>query len=77
MAGDHGNNWMAGYAGDDSVSGGTGDDWLLGGAGNDTVDGGDVRMLAAEGNWEAIRQHCLSDVQLTYSVAERLGLLRS
>ena len=43
----------------------------------DTVDGGDVRMLAAEGNWEAIRQHCLSDVQLTYSVAERLGLLRS
>lgn len=42
----------------------------------DKVDGGDVRTLAAAGNWDAIREHCLSDVGLTHAVANRLGLLR-
>ena len=44
---------------------------------SDTVHGGDVRTLAAAGHWEAIRQHCVSDVQLTYLLAKRLGLLDS
>lgn len=42
----------------------------------DKVDGGDVRTLAAAGNWDAIREHCLSDVGLTHAVANKLGLLR-
>jgi len=42
----------------------------------DKVDGGDVRALAAAGNWDAIRDHCLSDVGLTHALANRLGLLR-
>ncbi len=40
------------------------------------VDGKDVAALAKVGNWDAIRDHCLSDVGLTHAVAERLGLLR-
>jgi predicted PolB exonuclease-like 3'-5' exonuclease len=42
----------------------------------DKVDGGDVRTLAAAGNWDAIREHCLSDVGLCHAVANKLGLLR-
>ncbi len=42
----------------------------------DKVDGKDVAALAKAGNWDAIRDHCLSDVGLTHAVAERLGLLR-
>jgi len=42
----------------------------------DKVDGGDVRTLAAAGNWDAIGEHCLSDVGLTHAVANKLGLLR-
>lgn len=42
----------------------------------DKVDGGDVAALAKAGNWDAIREHCLSDVGLTHAVANKLGLLR-
>ncbi len=42
----------------------------------DTVTGRDVAALAAAGEWEAIREHCRSDVLLTHAVADRLGLLR-
>lgn len=41
----------------------------------DKVNGADVAKLAKAGDWEAIRQHCLSDVGLTHSLANRLGLL--
>jgi len=41
----------------------------------DKVDGGDVAALAKAGNWNAIRDHCLSDVGLTHAVANKLGLL--
>jgi len=41
----------------------------------DKVDGADVLKLAKAGNWDAIREHCLSDVGLTHAVANRLGLL--
>lgn len=42
----------------------------------DKVDGGDVASLAKAGNWDAIREHCASDVGLTHAVANKLGLLR-
>ena len=42
----------------------------------DKVDGADVAKLAKVGDWEAIKQHCLSDVGLTHAVANRLGLLK-
>lgn len=42
----------------------------------DKVDGGDVAKLAKAGNWDAIREHCASDVGLTHALANRLGLLR-
>lgn len=42
----------------------------------DKVDGGDVATLAKAGNWDAIRDHCLSDVGLTHALANRLGLLK-
>lgn len=42
----------------------------------DKVDGGDVAKLAKAGEWEKIREHCLSDVGLTHALANRLGLLR-
>ena len=41
----------------------------------DKVDGGDVQKLAASGDWDSIKNHCLSDVGLTHAVANRLGLL--
>lgn len=42
----------------------------------DKVDGADIAKLAAAGNWEAIKAHCLSDVGICHAVANRLGLLR-
>jgi uncharacterized protein YprB with RNaseH-like and TPR domain len=42
----------------------------------DKVDGKDVAKLAKSGDWEAIKQHCLSDVGLTHALANRLGLLK-
>lgn len=42
----------------------------------DKVDGSEVSALAKAGNWDAIRDHCLSDVGLTHAVANRLGLLK-
>lgn len=42
----------------------------------DKVDGKDVAKLAKAGDWEAIKQHCLSDVGLCHAIANRLGLLK-
>lgn len=42
----------------------------------DKVDGADVAKLAKAGEWDAIRNHCLSDVGLTHAVANKLGLLK-
>lgn len=41
----------------------------------DKVNGADIGKLVEAGEWEAIRCHCLSDVGLTHSLANRLGLL--
>lgn len=43
---------------------------------DDTVRGADVAKLVAEGDWEDVRAHCASDVQLTRALAQRLGLMR-
>ena len=42
----------------------------------DKVDGADVATLAKAGDWDAIRDHCLSDIGLCHALANRLGLLR-
>lgn len=41
----------------------------------DKVNGADVATLWAAGEYEAVREHCLSDVGLTHAVANKLGLL--
>lgn len=41
----------------------------------DKVSGSDVAALAAAGEWETVREHCLSDVGLTHAVANKFGLL--
>lgn len=41
----------------------------------DKVSGKDVAALVAAGEWETVRQHCLSDVGLTHAVANKFGLL--
>lgn len=41
----------------------------------DKVSGKDVAALVAAGEWETVRQHCLSDVGLCHAVANKFGLL--
>jgi predicted PolB exonuclease-like 3'-5' exonuclease len=43
---------------------------------HDDHGGADVARLVAEGQWQAVAEHCLSDVTLTRAVAERMGLVR-
>lgn len=43
---------------------------------DDTVKGADVAGLVAEGRWEDVAAHCLSDVRLTRALAERMGIVR-
>lgn len=42
----------------------------------DKVDGADVAKLAKAGDWDAIRDHCLSDIGFCHALALRMGLLR-
>lgn len=42
---------------------------------DDTVTGADIAKLVSEGNWDAVRSHCLSDCRLTKALAEYLGVL--
>lgn len=41
----------------------------------DKVDGSQIADLVAAGEWEKVREHCLSDVGLTHSVANKFKLL--
>jgi len=43
---------------------------------SDAFSGKEIADLYADGNWDAIRSHCASDVRLTRQLGERLGLLR-
>lgn len=42
----------------------------------DTVKGNQIAGLVAEGQWDAVVEHCRSDVRLTLAVAQRLGVVR-
>lgn len=41
----------------------------------DKVNGADIGKLVEAKEWDAIREHCLSDVGLTHALANRLGEL--
>lgn len=41
----------------------------------DKVDGADIAALVEQGDWQAVHDHCLSDVGLTHALANKLGLL--
>jgi predicted PolB exonuclease-like 3'-5' exonuclease len=42
----------------------------------DKVDGSQIGQLVAEGKWEDVKAHCLSDIGLTHALANRLKLLK-
>jgi hypothetical protein len=42
---------------------------------DDTVTGADIGALVEAGDWAAVEQHCAADVQTTYSLAKRMGVL--
>ena len=44
---------------------------------DDAVSGADVASLAAAGDWQAIVNHCLSDLRLTQGLAERMGIIKA
>lgn len=41
----------------------------------DKVDGGDIPALVAKGDWQAVHDHCLSDIGLTHIVANFCDVL--
>lgn len=43
---------------------------------DDAFSGREIAQLHEDGNWDAIRMHCESDVMLTRMLAERMGLVR-
>jgi hypothetical protein len=43
----------------------------------DDTSGADIARLVAEENWPAIVRHCSSDIQLTTSLAKRLGFVNA
>lgn len=43
----------------------------------DTSTGADVAALLAAGDWQAVVDHCRSDVRLTWALAERLGFVHA
>ena len=42
----------------------------------DPTNGKDIAQLVADGDWEGVRSHCLSDVDLTRELAVRIGLVQ-
>lgn len=42
----------------------------------DETNGRDVPVLIAAGDWEGVRSHCLSDIDITRQLAIRIGLLK-
>jgi hypothetical protein len=42
----------------------------------DKVDGSQIGQLVAEGKWDDVKAHCLSDLGLTHAIANRLKLLK-
>lgn len=44
---------------------------------SDAFGGKEIAQLYEDGNWDAIKSHCASDVRLTRQLAERLGVLKA
>ncbi len=44
---------------------------------SDAVDGKEIPALVADGQWEQIESHVLSDIRLTLALAQRLGVVRA
>jgi len=42
---------------------------------NDENTGADIGALVAAGDWAAVEKHCAADVQTTYALAKRMGVL--
>jgi hypothetical protein len=42
---------------------------------NDDIKGAEIPALVAAGQWEQVKAHCLSDVELTVQLAQRLGVI--
>jgi hypothetical protein len=42
---------------------------------SDAFSGKEIAGLYEDGNWDAIKAHCASDVRLTRHLAERIGVL--
>lgn len=43
----------------------------------DATAGSDIAALVQEGDWDGVCRHCRSDVQLTYDLAVRLGVINA
>jgi hypothetical protein len=43
---------------------------------NDDIKGAEIPALVAAGQWEQVKAHCLSDVELTVQLAQRLGIIQ-
>lgn len=43
----------------------------------DTISGSDIAAMVEAGEWEQVRAHVASDVELTVTLANRLGLIRT
>jgi len=43
---------------------------------SDPTSGKDIAQLVTDGDWEGVRSHCLSDVDLTRELAVRIGLVK-
>jgi predicted PolB exonuclease-like 3'-5' exonuclease len=43
---------------------------------NDENSGKDIAALIAADNWAAVERHCASDVQATYQLAKRMGIIQ-
>lgn len=43
---------------------------------SDAFSGKEVAQLFEDGNWDAIKAHCASDIRLTRQLAERLGVMK-
>jgi DNA polymerase elongation subunit (family B) len=39
------------------------------------ITGAEIAAAVAEGNWTAVEEHCTADVETTYALAKRMGVL--
>jgi DNA polymerase elongation subunit (family B) len=42
---------------------------------NDGISGSEIAQAVADGKWDLVQRHCASDVETTYALANRMGVL--